>query len=410
MQKTIANPGPRARLTNLDIIRGLIMIFMALDHVRLYFTNSPVPPENFAEGGLFLFLARWITHFCAPGFFFIAGAGVFLFEASKGEKSPVVKFLLSRGVWLVFLELTVIGFAWSFHPGWSWAGVIWSLGFCFILLAGLIYLPRVVLLTLSLGVLLFHDGIAASLGLAPFVTENPWLVVFYTGGVVDLPILGPKFILYSIIPWLAVMTLGYVAGSLFQKPAKEQKKLLMSIGGGMIAAFLVLRITNLYGTQDPLWLFRLSGEFAPGATFSDTLASLLNTNKYHASLQFVLMTLGPLLMGAGWLATKDISGPGFGAMAGRVCQLFGRVPFFYYIVHLYLIHGLAFLYTALGGFSIDYMFWSGLFNNSARPEGYGFGIGGVVLIWLFVVAALYLPCRWFQGIKKTHTQWWLKYL
>ena len=407
---TRTHPAGAKRLASLDIIRGLIMVFMALDHVRLYFTNADAPPEDFSEGGLLLFLVRWITHFCAPGFFFLAGVGVFLFEQTKGAKEPVVKFLISRGIWLVLLEVTLIGFAWSFNPGWNWAGVIWSLGFSFIFMAALVFLPRIVLLFLSLGVLLFHDAVAIHFGLAPFITSDPWIVFLYTGGIMDVPLIGERFILYSIIPWLALMALGYAVGGIFKLPAGDQRKILIHAGIAMTVGFLVLRLTNLYGTQDPLWLFTLPGTFSPGDGIADTIASLLNANKYHASLQFVLMTIGPMLVMAGWLAQKDVSKPGPGAGALRALDIFGRVPFFYYILHLYLIHILAFIYTLAGGFAADYMFWDGLFNNTNRPDGYGFGPLGVLLVWGLVVRILYYPCRWFQGVKSSKPHWWLKYL
>jgi uncharacterized membrane protein len=401
---------PRGRLASIDIVRGLIMIFMALDHTRYFFSNATVGSENFLEAGPWLFFARWITHFCAPGFFFIAGIGVSLYEAGKGAKRPAVEFLLSRGLWLVAIELTIVGFAWSFSPGWSMAGVIWALGWSLVLLAGLIFLPRAILAALALSFLIVQDGLAAHYGLIPFPTGGAWLAFLWTGGVATFPLLGETFVLYAVLPWLSLMAVGYCIGGWFLKSAAAQRTILVRSGLALIGAFLVLRVFNLYGTQDPLWLIGLPGTFAVQASALDTVMSLLNTNKYQDSLQFALMTIGPTLVVLGLLAGVDLSAKGLKARVLGIADLYGRVPFFYYVLHLFVIHLLASAYTLAGGFEPAHLFWDGVFGFPAHPEGYGFGIGGVALAWALVVAILYWPCRWFMGVKARYRWWWLKYL
>ena len=295
------------RLPSIDIVRGAILFLMALDHVRIYFSDaqfSAVDPEN---TNLMLFLMRWVTHYCAPGFFLLAGVAIWLYCRRLTDLREASRFLLTRGLWLILLELTLIGFAWSFNPGWSWFGVIWSLGVSFVLMAAFIYIPIRVLLVASAAVVFLHEVAAdwyfASLAGSP----GPFATFLYVSGPVEIPLLGPKGVLYSIFPWAAMMSFGYALGPWFLEPANERRLRFLRLGVGMIAAFLLLRLTNVYGNPTEIWT-GWSGEFSVGDTLSRTIINLLNTDKYPPSPQFALMTLGPLFVALGLLTRRDEGG------------------------------------------------------------------------------------------------------
>lgn len=362
----------------LDIIRGAVMVLMAIDHVRVY---SGVPPGGPTPG---VFFTRWITHFCAPAFVFLAGTAAFLYGRKTESKGPLSRFLLTRGAWLVLLELTVLRLAWTFNVDYAHyllAGVIWMLGWCMILLALLIRLPLPAVAAVGAAIVGLHN----LTDLLPGLADSAVWTFLYFGGAV-----GPVAVLYSIVPWIGVMALGYAFGGLFQLAPARRRTICLGVGGGAIALFLVLRGFNLYGDPRP-W------STSQGLSF-------LATNKYPASLLFLLMTLGPTIA----LVPALERARGWWADALAV---FGRVPFFYYVLHIPLIHGLAILVAAIR--SPEAMPW--LFENHPMwvpdaPPGYAWSLPLLYLVFAVAIAILYFPCRWFADLKSRSTGWWLRYL
>jgi uncharacterized membrane protein len=377
-----------ARLDSVDLLRGVVMVLMALDHVRDYFTDVRFDVTNFAVTTAPLFLTRWVTHFCAPVFFFTAGIAAAL-SATRGKpRGALARFLLTRGLWLVFLELTVIRFGWAFNLDYriTGAGVIWALGWSMVALAGLIYLPRSVLACVGLGMILGHnllDGIGLQTR-APTLLGAGWQDWLWS--ILHEP--RPP-IIYPLIPWIGVMSAGYSFGPLL-RDAAWRRRWLPWLGVGLIAAFIVLRATNLYGEPRP-WVAQQSTLF--------TALAFLDATKYPPSLLYLLMTLGPALVALALF--ERASGP-----VARFFITFGRVPMFYYILHLYLTHGLAVLAGVLTGFEpgpflvMFFMF----------PEDYGFSLPVVYLAWAAVVLMLYPLCRWFAALKARRKDAWLSYL
>ncbi len=388
------------RFRSIDQIRGAVMILMALDHVRWFFTNLNFQPEELARTDLVLFLTRWVTHYCAPGFFLLAGMGIFIYATKIHDPVKLARYLLSRGAMLVALELTIVGFSWVFTPGYSFAGVIWALGWSFMAMAALARLPRAALLVLSIAVLTFHNLLDGA------SVEGPGLVLWralYQSGPA-----GGYFFLFPVIPWLAMMVLGYAVGDFFLKPVDERKRLFLMLGAGCIIAFALLRVTNLYGNPDVLWISRTtSGLFALQPEIAKTIVNFLNTEKYPPSLQFALMTLGPIFLWLG-LSRVDDKDARPGPFA-RVLILFGRVPLFYYVLHLYLIHLLALAMASLAGQPVTWITF-GADPRASRDAGFGFDLWVIHVMWLVAVAMLYPACRWYQDYKRTHDYVWLKYL
>jgi uncharacterized membrane protein len=385
-----------ARLDSVDLLRGLVMIFMALDHVRWpYFTNVPFGPENLQRTWLALFLTRWVTHFCAPLFFFLAGAGAYLSLAQGRSAHEVAGFFWKRGLWLVFLELTIIAFAWSFTPSWRFGGVIWALGWSMALMALIVRLPLKLIAAFGVMLMVFHQLLA---GLSPEAFGKlGWLwQMLYAGGATRNDALNLTFpILYTLIPWVGVMAAGYALGQVLTLKPQRRRRSLLWLGGAMTLAFVVLRGANLYG--DP-------GAFNPQATLAKSVIAFLNVAKYPASLQFLLMTLGPGLLllawfervGATWLARKII--------------VFGRVPMFYYLLHIYVIHLLAIVIGWLWRQPVHWLWDSFLPLRRNAPPEYGHGLLFVYAMTLLVVVLLYFPCRWFAEVKQRRQDWWLRYL
>lgn len=404
------NGVPSQRFDSIDQARGAIMILMALDHARWFFTDiSAYQPETLANTDLWLFLTRWVTHYCAPGFFLLAGLGIFLFSSKARDARQVTTYLLSRGLLLVVLELTIVGYAWILTPGYSFAGVIWSLGCSFMLMALLVRLPRSLLLAGSAAFLLSHnfflDGVAAPDGGWPLVL---WRALYQPGGAALPGIAESWFFLFPVIPWLAMMVLGFCIGDCYRRMSSDRRRVFTVLGGAMIVAFIVLRLTGLYGNPESLWISpATSGQFAVQADFTRTVVSFLNTEKYPPSLQFTLMTLGPILL---WLGLSRIDDSESKATwFRRMLVLFGRVPLFYYLCHLYVIHLLALVVTSVAGQPNDWIAF-GADVAASRPRGYGFGLPVIYAVWVISIAILYGLCRQYAKYKRSHSHAWLKYL
>lgn len=383
--------GSAQRDASLDVARGLIVALMALDHVRIFFSAAQFDPLDLDQTSLGWYLSRWVTHLCAPGFFFIMGLSASLI-ADRNSRRATARFLLVRGLWLILLELTVFGLAWSFNPGWFWFGVIFSLGAAMLVLALLIYLPRLVLLALGALVILLHNEFWPASD-QPGAAES----LLYSGGLVTLPLLGPRLVLYSVLPWAALTLLGYASARWITDAGRPNGRRLAAAGAAMIAAFVALRFAG-FGEGD-------APPFDSGSPARDLLA-FFAVDKYPVSLLFALITLGILALALAAFAALDRRDR---LRLLEPLRVYGRVPFFFYLLHLFLIHGLALALAAALGWSTGYLFWEE-WPNLVPPDGYGLGLGGVLAMWLFVLALLYPLCRWFGRLKAERPSRWMRLL
>src|SRR6476660_3081034 len=295
---------PSSRMVSLDIFRGLIMVVMALDHTRDFFTNVPFEPETLAKTWPALFFTRWITHFCAPMFFLLAGTGAYLY-GHRRTPAELTRFLWSRGLWLIALEFTIVGTPWSFQIPFGFFGVIWALGASMVLMAAIVRLPMRWIAGLSVAMIALHDLLdrlrPAQFGSVAWL----WNILHRRGGVM-LPFGVREFVLFPLIPLVGVMTGGYVLGQLYTMERARRKKLLVTAGAVMIALFVLLRLTNLYGNP-PAGLGGVSqGDFHLQPTLSKTVILFLDVEKYPPSLQFLLMTVGPSLLLLAWLDRESV--------------------------------------------------------------------------------------------------------
>jgi uncharacterized membrane protein len=431
--------GRPPRLDSVDLLRGLVMVIMALDHVRDYFSDKlfldPVDLKTTSPG---IFLTRWITHYCAPTFVFLAGTGAFLSGTRGKSKGALSWFLLTRGLWLVFLEVTVIKLSWAFHwsPYEHGGGVFWAIGWSMVVLSALVFLPRTAIAVFGILMVCCHnayDGLTADQ-----VNLPSWLwMILHSPDNLPIPPAGHAVTIalhavpglpatlplakdvtfgtgYCLIPWMAVMALGYCFGQILQLEASVRRRELFTLGASLTVAFILLRASNVYGDANR-W------EEQPTALY--TFFSFLNCTKYPPSLMYLLMTLGPAIL---VLAALDrAQGP-----LARFFIVFGRVPLFYYLLHIPLIHGLAVLIDFLRfgwsplatngpwvlGFNPDMAPASGMGLEVVRwlwagiVSYYGFGLPIVYLVWISVVVTLYFPCRWFAGVKQRRKEAWLSYL
>lgn len=396
------SPAPSIRIASIDLIRGAVMILMAIDHVRVY---SGLPAGGPTPG---IFFTRWITHFCAPAFVFLAGTSAFFYGRRHAD---LRRHLLLRGAWLVLLELTFLRVAWTFNfdfMHYEMAGVIWCIGWCMILLAGLVNLRTVLVGIIGVVIIAGHNLMDPHLGdLIPAVSGSSlaglWKILYlgFFAGPIQLGADGPHLIvLYSIVPWIGVMAAGYAFARILALEPARRNRLCLAVGAGATGLFLVLRGFNLYGDPRP-WQPVASGP--NGAPPMPALLAFLNTTKYPASLDFLLMTLGPTL------ALIPLLDRARGALA-RCTVVFGRVPFFYYILHIPLIHALALVVSRIRlGVVSPWLFTNHPMGNPPPPEDYTWGLPLLYLVWAVAVVMLYPACRWFADLKARKTHWWLSY-
>jgi uncharacterized membrane protein len=378
------------------------MVLMALDHTRDFMSSGRFAPEDLAHTYGALFFTRVVTHYCAPVFAFLAGTGAFLGTRRGKTLQQVSRFFLTRGLWLVLLELTVVDFAWGFVP-WAHGGVIWILGWSMVVMALVVRLPVRWIAVLGLGMIATHnllDGInPASFGRLWWL----WVLVHTPG---RIPVGDFAFsVRYVLIPWVGVMATGFVFGSLLLRP--DRRKWILRVGIVATMMFFVLRGINLYGNGIAGLTFgypRSAGPWNIQPTFSLTVISFFNTLKYPPSLDYLLMTLGPALILLGLLdRVKAERG------LARILLVFGRVPLFYYVLHLYLLHVMAILVAI----AFRQPIWHGtvIADFAQRPAGYGHGLPFIYAMWILAVAILYLPCRWFMELRSRRRDWtWLSYL
>ena len=377
----------RTRLPSLDIVRGAVMVLMAIDHVRVF---AGVPAGGPSAG---VFFTRWITHFCAPAFIFLAGTSAYLYGQKVGSRPALAKFLLVRGLWLVLLELTVLRFGWTFnfdYANFTFAGVIWVIGWSMVVLAALSLLPTVAVATIGLVIIAGHNAIAP---LVYGVQSPSWLLrILYAGGSFQLGGGGwHVVILYVLIPWAGVMAAGYAFGAVMRLAPEVRQRITLRLGLGSILLFVVLRATGVYGDPNP-W-------GSPGPMPS--ALAFLSTAKYPASLQFLLMTLGPMLAVLPFLERAH----------GRVATwlgTFGKVPFFYYVLHIPLIHVVAVLVSLVRTpESTGWLVGNHPMMPPEVPPGYRWSLGLLYLVTALVVVVLYVACRWFARVKAERRSWWL---
>jgi uncharacterized membrane protein len=393
--------GVLPRVQSLDILRGLVMIIMALDHVRdfLHSGAQHFDPADVTRTTPVLFFTRWITHFCAPTFMFLAGAGAYL-QFRRGKSKPALaRFLISRGLWLVVLELTwvlCLGWKMNFAYDQIFFWVIWALGITMIALAGLIFVSWRLLLAVSLAVIALHNALdaitPAQLGALGWLWKI--LHVFDT---IRLSTHVAILINYPLLPWIFVMSAGYCFGRVMDLASVQRKRFLLRLGAALTAGFVVLRWSNFYGDMHP---------WASQASLAMTVASFLNVTKYPPSLLYLLMTLGPAIFILGLLDRIKLRD-------SNPLIVFGRVPLFYYLLHLPLIHLVAIAPAWFRYGHIDFML-----NNPPSlggpaqlfPRDYGYSLAVVYLVWISVVLALYPVCKWFSVVKQRHKSALLSYL
>lgn len=378
------------RVEPVDLLRGIVIIVMALDHTREFFTSLTFQPEDLARSFPALFFTRWITHFCAPAFFLLAGTGAF-FYGRKAGLDALSRFLWTRGAWLVILELTVIDFAFTFSWRFQLGIVIWALGWSMIVLAALVRARPAVIAAFAGALIAFHNLFDSVRPAAD--STAAWLVGFLHAPIVRmLPDGRMVAILYPLIPWVGVMAAGFLLGRVYDIERRSRRKVLLWTGTGLTAAFVLLRATNWYGDPSP-WTHQ--------ASFAMTVCSFLNCTKYPPSLCFLLMTLGPSLVFLGLVDGKVGRGV-------RPILVFGRVPLFFFVAHLYLIHLLA-IGVALAFRQPTAWLLEGAVMIE-RPAGYGHDLPFVYAVWAAVIVVLYPACRWYADLKRRSSSRWLSYL
>ncbi len=386
------------RIQSIDLLRGIVMIIMALDHVRDYFHYDAFlySPTDLSQTSTTLFFTRFITHYCAPVFVFLAGASAFL-SGTKKSKKMLSTFLFTRGLWLVFVEVFILSLFRTFNPSYEYLNlqVIWAIGLSMIVLSGLIYLKTSYILVLSLALVLGHnllDNVHVS---GNGFTSFLWAVLHeqksFTIGYISI------FVNYPILPWIGVMALGYCCGSLYTNgfDEKRRRKSLLFIGLGAILLFIALRANNFYGD---------AANWSSQKNMLYSLLSFINVTKYPPSLLYSLITLGPALV---FLSVSERPLKSF----GKKIIVFGKVPMFYYLAHILIIHIFASIAALMTGYPEMLMLNTSVFKTTAL-KGYGFNLVEVYIIWVAIIFFLYPFCKWF-GQYKTANQskdWWLSYL
>ncbi len=380
------------RLDAIDMLRGLVIVFMVLDHVRDFFHASPGPfdPTDPLKSYPALYLTRWVTHLCAPTFVFLAGVSILFQQANGKSAADLSRFLLTRGAWLVVLEWTLVSFGFNFGEPFFFLQVIWAIGVSMIAMALISRLPpRAVMLFGAALLLLYPFAVPLTAGAsgAPGILR---IVAFTPGPVPGTPI----FALYSVLPWLSVMCLGFGLGPLFRLPPAERTRAVLVLACCLLAAFLILRAIDGYGDPAP-WV----AEPSQGRT----MMSFFNVSKYPPSPDYVFVTLGLSLLL--FLALQHLRGP-----VARVLLDFGRTPLFTYVAHLYIAHGLMLLVAIavnMPGAAVNLL--AREFSGDP-PSGFGYSLPVVYLVWALVIALLIPLARWMAALKRRRRDWWLGYI
>ena len=389
--------GRSYRIESIDVLRGLLMVIMVLDHARDYFSSVAIDPTDPVHSWPALFITRWITHICAPGFLLLAGTSVYL-QRQRKSAATLTRFLITRGLWLIFLEATVVSVGWSFSFHSPIFQVIWVIGVSMVVLAGLQWRPVSVVGIFAAVVIFGHnllDGIhAQALG----NWADTWYILHQRG---FLTLNGHPVILYGypILPWVGVMALGFSLGPLFVQTPERRQRLSALLGAALLALFAVLRLTHSYGDPGPAWQHL--------ATPINTLMSFFSVEKYPPSLHYLLATLGVVFL---LFSFADYAVEHAHAVRIRAfLDVYGRVPFFFYILHIFLLHGLALAVAA--SIRPDWQFWITPFVIFiGHFQNWGYSLPVVYAIWISVVLVLYPACAWFARLKDRRRDWWLSYL
>lgn len=400
----------RERIYSVDLLRGVVMMVMLIDHVRDFaqagaLQSNPTDPDTTTVA---VFFTRWITHFCAPTFVFLSGVSIYLQKLNGKTNAELARFLFTRGLWLIFLEFTIIRFSFVFNLDYSFFGlaqVIWVIGVSMIAMAALVYLPVRVVGVIGVGMILLHnllDGIQVPPAIAfggappPDLAQMLWIILHQQGLVPLFDGAARIFFAYPLIPWIGVMMAGYALGAVYILESDKRRKLLFRLGFAATVLFIIVRAINVYGDPVP-WSGRATG--------LQTFLSFLNTTKYPPSLLFLLMTLGPAIV---ILAVTDrIDGK---AIWQRIPTVFGRVPMFYYIPHLFAAHGSAVLLSWLAGKDTSYLFLNLLEMGQKAPPGHGFPLWVVYVVCVVILVVLYPMCKWYGELKRRNKHWLLSYL
>ncbi len=402
LQSIAAAPRVDTRIQAVDILRGLVMVLMAIDHTRDFIHSGAMAfqPEDLARTTPAIFLTRWITHFCAPAFMFCAGIGAFLRLERGGTKAELARFLATRGLWLIVLEFTLVRVGFFFNISFSplFLLVFWALGWSMIALALLVHLPYRALLVVSLAMIALHnllDGVQAA-GFGAFAWV--WQILHQQG--LWLPFGGGPAVIvaYPLVPWIGVMAAGFCFGRVYRLPPERRRTVLLRLGLALTVAFLAIRALNVYGDPRP-WAVQERPLY--------TVLSFLNTTKYPAWLAFLLMTLGPAIAFLGWI-------DGMRRSDRDPLLVFGRVPLLYFVLHIPLIHLLAVVLTALRyGTGAPFLWVAPPTLGTPRdvfPPDYGWDLWVVYALWAVALVLLYPVCRWFAEVKRRRVAWWLSYL
>jgi uncharacterized membrane protein len=390
------------RVNAVDLLRGGVMMIMMLDHMREFVHRDELnfQATDLGRTNVLLFFTRWITHFCAPVFVFLAGTGAFL-QLSRGKsKFELSKFLVKRGLWFILLEFTIIRALIWFNLDFHFAlelQVIWVIGFSMIALAAMIRAPLRWIAALSVALIALHnllDGVRVAPARPTGFWAAVWLVLHQPGVIFFTPtVYGLS--LYPLIPWIGVLMAGYAFGAFYQLEAERRRRILFRLGAALLVSFVLLRSLNIYGDQSR-WEMRQNAIF--------TVLSFLNVSKYPPSLLFLLLTLGTAILALPWFERIEK-----GRLSG-VFITFGRVPLFFYFGQWITVHILATLAGYLAGQPIAWLFVSPLDRPSPNPGNLGFSLWVVYVFWILGLLLLYPLCRWFAEVKRRRKDWWLSYL
>jgi uncharacterized membrane protein len=404
------------RIDSVDLLRGLVMVIMLLDHTRDFVHHDTFffDPSDMSRTYPVLFFTRWVTHFCAPVFVFLAGAGAY-FQLARGKpKAELSRFLLTRGLWLIVLEFTIVRFlvVWSldYTQFLGMAQVIWVFGVSMILLAGLIHLPLRAVAVFGLSMIALHNFLdpirippwQGPGTPAPDLLGTLWMVLHQSGVVLPFGFPGPiLLILYPLGPWLGVMAVGYTMGAVYDRSPAERRRWLLRWGSAITIGFILIRATNIYGDPQK-WAVQKSSLM--------TVASFLNTTKYPPSLLYLMMTLGPALLGlALWERYNNRLEGSVPGPVGRLLITYGRVPLFFYFLQWMYAHSAGYLLSVAAGKPTSVYF--GLPGPGSPPgANVGFDLWVVYVVWLAGVLLLYPLCRWYASLKARRTDWWLSYI
>jgi uncharacterized membrane protein len=387
------------RLETIDLMRGLVMVLMALDHTRDFFSDALYSPTDLSKTSAGLFLTRWVTHLCAPTFVFLTGSSAYLSTVRRQlTNRQLAGYLFIRGLWLVVLELTLVRFGWLFNWDYhvQFGQVIWALGWSMVGLSGLIFLPRWLIAGFAMVTIAGHNTL-------DFLRPDDfggfaWLwTMLHVPGRIELSPGYSFYVDYPLIPWLGVMAAGYSFGPVFLRPVISRRALLLRLGIGFMGLFLLLRLSNFYGDPEP-WQVQQNALF--------TVFSILKCEKYPPSLSYLLVTISIMMLVLAFFESKKL------ILVKEPLLIFGRVPLFFYLIHLPLIHGTALAVTYFRGLPVDWLLGRDLhaFPTIPAPE-YGFNLSTVYFVWVVMILLLYPLCKLFSAYKYHHPEIrWLSYI